>query len=261
MHRLIQTRTDGKLVELPSASSLVTSSMSRPLLLSNNTTPQRPSYASTSPSPAAAGSASASASTTTTTPVRNDTNGHTPSHSHSHSTDAGPSNDDVEKMSTIEAITLEYSYLLSSQLEAMRQHYESQSFERSSRLDELQAIQTRVKAAEAAKAEAEAARIKAERKAEKASELTRSLQASLSAERAMSEGLSVRVGKLKEQVDSAEKAKKDREEEVKGLEETVRDLMFTLDAGMKIQEAGGEGGAGGDLGVAVKAEKGKKKRK
>lgn len=261
VHRLIQTRTDGKLVELPSASSLVTSSISRPLPLSNNTTPQRASYASASPSPLAA--ASESASVPTSAFDGHGANGHMPTHTHSHSDsiDAGPSTDDVEKMSTIEAITLEYSYLLSSQLEAIRQHYESQSLAQSSRLDELQAIQTRVEAAERAKAEAETARLKAERKAEKASELTRSLQASLSAERAMSEGLSVRVGKLKEQVESAEKARRDKEEEVKGLEETVRDLMFTLDAGMKIQEAGGDGGAGGDLGVAVKAEKGRKKRR
>lgn len=163
-------------------------------------------------------------------------------------------------MSTIEAITLEYSYLLSSQLEAMRQHYESQTLSQSSRLDEMKAVEERAEAAERAKAEAEAARTKAEKRAEKAADLTRSLQASLSAERAMAEGLSARINKLREQVDQAEKGKRDREEEVKGLEDTVRDLMFSLEAGLKVKEAGGESGQGGDL-VVVPGGKAKRKGK
>jgi BRCA1-associated protein len=142
-------------------------------------------------------------------------------------------------MSTIEAITLEYSYLLSSQLEAMRQHYESVSLAQSSRLTELESIHNRIAQAERARLEADLAKEKAEKKAQKASELTRSLQASLSAERAMSEGLSVRVGKLKEQLDEVDKEKRAKENEVKGLEDTVRDLMFSLEAGLKIQEGGG----------------------
>jgi BRCA1-associated protein len=162
-------------------------------------------------------------------------------------------------MSTIEAITLEYSYLLSSQLEAMRQHYESQTLAQVSRLDEIEAVQARAEAAEQAKRDAEAARLKADKRAEKAADLTRSLQASLSAERAMAEGMSARINKLREQVEQAEKVKRDREDEVKGLEETVRDLMFSLEAGLKIKEAGGESGQGGDL--VVVPGKAKKKGK
>jgi BRCA1-associated protein len=162
-------------------------------------------------------------------------------------------------MSTIEAITLEYSYLLSSQLEAMRQHYESQTLAQVSRLDEIEAVQARAEAAEQAKRDAEAARLKADKRAEKAADLTRSLQASLSAERAMAEGMSARINKLREQVEQAEKVKRDRENEVKGLEETVRDLMFSLEAGLKIKEAGGESGQGGDL--VVVPGKAKKKGK
>jgi len=53
---------------------------------------------------------------------------------------------------------------------------------------------------------------------------------------------------------------------VKVLEETVRDLMFSLEAGVRIQAAGGaEGGEGGDLvvlpGEREKEEKRKKKGK
>lgn len=162
-------------------------------------------------------------------------------------------------MSTIEAITLEYSYLLSSQLEAMRQHYESQTLSQTSRIDLIEAVQARAAIAEKAKQDAEAARLKAEKRAEKAAEITRSLQASLSAERAMAEGLSARISRLREQVEQAEKGKRDREDEVKGLEETVRDLMFSLEAGLKIKDAGGDAGQGGDL--VVVPGKGKKKGK
>ena len=212
VHRLIQSRNDGKLVELPSASSLVTSNMPAP----------RPS------SPP----------------------GHT----------AGPSSGDMEKMSSIESITLEYSYLLSSQLEAMRQHYESMAAEQATKLDALQAMEARAAAAEAAKMEALRARDKAEKREEKATALSRTLQQNLSAERAMSEGLTTRLAKLKEDVETAEKERKDKAEEVKNLEETVRDLMFSLEAGLKIQAAGGEdGGEGGQL--VVVPDKGKRKGK
>lgn len=143
----------------------------------------------------------------------------------------------------------------------MRQHYENASLAQSSRLEALELAQSRVVEAEKAKAEAEAAKMKAERKADKASELTRSLQASLSAERAMSEGLSVRVGKMREQLEEIDRVKREKEEEVKGLEETVRDLMFSLEAGLKIQEGGGESGEGGSLVVVPGKEKDKGKKK
>lgn len=160
-------------------------------------------------------------------------------------------------MSTIEAITLEYSYLLSSQLEAMRQHYEALSLSQQTRLSQLESIQSQVTTAEKAKEEAIAAQVKAEKRAERAIEVTKSLQASLSAEKAMSEGLSVRVGKLREQLENVEKGRREKEDEVKSLEETVRDLMFSLEAGLKVQEGGGDSGEGGSL--VVVPGKGKKK--
>lgn len=232
VHRLIQTRTDGKLVELPSASSLVTS-LSRPLPFSS--TSARPT---STPSPSA--------------------------------DQAGPSSNDVDKMSAIEAITLEYSYLLSSQLEAMRQYYESLITPppASSEIDIL-----RIQAASAAAAlrDAELAREKAEKKALKAVGVAKDLAKNLEAEKAMSEGLAERVRKLNGEVEETRRSKMEAQDEVKGLEETVRDLMFSLEAGMKIQEAGGvDAGEGGDLFIKPgeakvegegKAMKGKKKRK
>jgi BRCA1-associated protein len=172
----------------------------------------------------------------------------------------------MEKMSTIEAITLEYSYLLSSQLEAMRQHYESESSSQAARIAQLEADNARVRAAEAAAASSEAARReaelakqKAEARAAKALEITRSLQGSLGSEKSMTEGLTARIAKLRSDLDACRAARDERTAEVKTLEETVRDLMFTLEAGMKIQESGGaEGGEGGDL-VVVGGKKKKKK--
>ncbi|OCF61489.1 BRCA1-associated protein [Kwoniella mangroviensis CBS 10435] len=239
VHRLIQSRSDGKLVELPSASSLVTSShISRPLPLggtpsqppSVNGTPHRPSH--TQPS-SARGSMS--------------------------SNDAGPSSGDVEKMATIESITLEYSYLLSSQLESMRHHYESQQSTLHSRLEKLESIskenEGRLKELEDSKK----AREKAENKALKAIELSRSLQQNLANEKSLSNGLSSKITNLQNQLEGLRGRLKEKEDECTGLEETVKDLMFTLEAGLKVKELGDEGGQGGDL--VVVPGKGKKKNK
>ena len=236
IHRLIQSRNGGKLVELPSASSLVTPSFAR------LATPQQ-----------------INPSRSTSSPLDNT----------AYHTGAGPSNDDLEKISTIESITLEYSYLLSSQLEAMRQHYESQTTDHKSRLAALEDAHARARESGKAKEDAEKAREKAERRAEKATELSRSLQASLSAEKAMSQGLSTRVTTLRKDAEKMERESKEREEvkkeleEVKrDLEETLRDLMFSLEAGAQIQANGGgaEGGEGGSL-VVVRNDKEKKKKK
>lgn len=140
-------------------------------------------------------------------------------------------------MSTIEAITLEYSYLLSSQLEAMRQHYESLSGDQAEKLSAIRDLEARIESAEKNRIEADQAREKAEKRAEKAAGLTRSLQASLSAEKSMSEGMSARIHKLQEQMDKSEMERKERDDQIKSLEETVRDLMFSLEAGLKIQAA------------------------
>lgn len=243
VHRLIQTRTDGKLVELPSASSLVASTPTRTLPLN------RPieNYRADSPSPSPG------------------THERTDSGTNNH---AGPSSNDVEKMSTIEAITLEYSYLLSSQLEAMRQHYESEAAAQRAHIAKLESDNERVRAAESAVAAAEKARVeadqarqKAEARALKAVELTRSLQTSLGSEKAMSEGLTARISKLRADVEATRTAHDEKAAEVRELQDTVRDLMFSLEAGLKIQEGGGDAGEGGDLAVVGGSSKKKNKKK
>lgn len=251
VHRLIQTRTDGKLVELPSASSLATIAtpapsrmlpLNRPL--DDTTYAPRSLPGSPSPQPGT----------------------HTRTDSGANGNGAGPSSNDVEKMGTIEAITLEYSYLLSSQLEAMRQHYEGEAAVQAARLASLEESTARVReaeaearAAESRRLEAQRAREKAEARAAKAVELSRGLQESLGSERAMTAGLTARVAKLREDLDGVRAARDAKSAEVAGLEETVRDLMFTLEAGMRIQGEGGEAGEGGDL-VVTGGKKGKKKK-
>lgn len=236
VHRLIQTKNDGKLVELPSASSLVTSSVPRVMPLGNS-------------------------QPTSSAPVRSSSMDIDSTSEHQAQGHAGPSSNDIDKISTIESITLEYSYLLSSQLESMRQHYEKSQSTLEMRLEELErrGKETEQKLKGLEKAEKE--REKAERKMEKALELSKGLQSALGAERAMSQGLSERVKVLERERDEAVKGKKDKEAECQTLEETVRDLMFSLEAGMKIKEMGGDSGEGGDLMVVNGKESNKGKKK
>ncbi|KIR42104.1 BRCA1-associated protein [Cryptococcus deuterogattii 99/473] len=240
VHRLIQTKNDGKLVELPSASSLVTPSVPRVMPLGNS---QRPTS-----------STSAARSMDICSTSEHQAQAHIQGH-------AGPSSNDIDKISTIESITLEYSYLLSSQLESMRQHYEKSQSTLETRLEELErrGRETEEKLKGLEKAEKE--REKAERKMEKALELSKGLQSALGAERAMSQGLSDRVKVLERERDEAVKGKKDKEAECETLEETVRDLMFSLEAGMKIKELGGDSGEGGDLMVVPGKESNRGKKK
>lgn len=250
VHRLIQTRTDGKLVELPSASSLIT--------------PSHPHIPRALPF---GGPASMSSHSTHTPRASIDS---TRAASDDNSTremgDAGPSTNDVEKMSTIEAITLEYSYLLSSQLEAMRQHYDgmlSATHASSSTLSaNIADLDSRLHAAEASAAAAQAERDKAVKRADKVGELSRELHRTLQVEKALNEGLSQKVKSLTEKVEVEHKERTEMQDRVAGLEETVRDLMFALEAGAKIKQAGGEDdGVGGDLMVRQTAAKGRKGKK
>jgi BRCA1-associated protein len=176
------------------------------------------------------------------------------------SDEAGPSTNDIDKMSSIEAITLEYSYLLSSQLEAMRQHYETQQADLQQRLERLEGRTSDTDRMKTALDAAEKEKQKAERKATQAVDLSRNLQSSLAAERAMTQGLSERIKALEEIKGQREKEKRDWEEEKSGLEETLKDLMFNLEAGMKIQQLGGEGGEGGDV-IVKPSTKGKRRGK
>jgi BRCA1-associated protein len=202
VHRLIQNRADGKLVELPSASS----SMGVP--------------------PRDGGS--------------------------------GPGPADALSAEKIEAIGIEYSYLLTSQLDSQRSYYEEQAAEMKEELSQMKAIvqqlseqfdQERVYRAETERermgeaerqaTEAAKDRMKAEARATKMTELARRLERELKEERAVNEGLVKNLKSLKEKMDRAEQEKQERAEKITDLEDQLRDLMFFLEANTKIEQGGG----------------------
>ncbi|KAJ7493434.1 hypothetical protein B0H11DRAFT_2172145 [Mycena galericulata] len=202
VHRLIQNKADGKLVELPSASS------------SMGTSPRDGQL--------------------------------------------GPGPADALSAEKIEAIGIEYSYLLTSQLDSQREYYEEQTTELQTQIGELRGILERLsgefeKDRAAAKEEAmqrkeeEEARAaslmkdktRAESRAEKLTELARRLEKELNTERAVSEGLMKNLAKAKERAEQSEKEKNERAAKIEDLEDQLRDVMFFLEAKTKIEHGGG----------------------
>lgn len=218
MHRLIQNKADGKLVELPSAASSVMS-------------------------PGA-----------------------------SRGEGGGPSAADALSAEKIEAIGIEYSYLLTSQLDSQRTYYEAQTAEMRAQVDELRGLveklsveveqgrkmfkdeeaRRRVEAEERI-AEVDRGRVKAEKRAEKAWELARSLDKELKGERAVGEGLMKNLAAAKERAEKAEQEKDTLKVKVGELEDQVRDILFFVEARDKIEAGEGVVGeaAGGSLEVST----------
>lgn len=182
----------------------------------------------------------------------------------------GPSQADALTAEKIEAIGIEYSYLLTSQLDSQRSYYEDQTAELRGQVDELKALveklsdefslektrnrdeEQRIRQEEERKVAAVAKeKAKAEARAEKVSELARRLEKELREERAVSAGLMTNLGKMKERVEGVEKEKEAFTSKVRDLEDQVRDVMFFLDAKNKIEQ--GEGAeaeaAGGSISV------------
>ncbi|OCB89997.1 BRCA1-associated protein [Sanghuangporus baumii] len=82
-------------------------------------------------------------------------------------------------------------------------------------------------------------RIKAEKKAEKMAELARRLEKELKEERTVSEGLMNNITSVKGNMDVIKKEKDELSSKVSDLEEQMRDLMFFLEARDKIEQGGG----------------------
>ncbi|KAI0084471.1 BRCA1-associated protein 2-domain-containing protein [Irpex rosettiformis] len=224
VHRLIQNKADGKLVELPSAASSMTMGGSN-----------------------------------------RDINGG----------GGGPSAADALSAEKIEAIGIEYSYLLTSQLDSQRAYYETQTNELKIQVDELKEIvgklgeeveakmvrmkeqeEARRKVEEERVGEIERARVKAEKRAEKFVEVARALEKELKAERAQSEGLLKNLTAAKAKAEKAEEVKESLRAKVTELEEQVRDVMFFVEARDKIEQ--GEGVVGEAAATNGKKKKGKK---
>ncbi|KAF9258913.1 zf-UBP-domain-containing protein [Marasmius fiardii PR-910] len=235
VHRLIQNRADGKLVELPSAAAATSSS--------TNTGREGPGG-------------------------------------------LGPSEADALTAEKIEAIGIEYSYLLTSQLDSQRSYYEEQTTEMQSQIGELRQIVERLsediqteklarRDLEEEKNRSEQAReleMKKERtKVAKMQDSIRQLQKNLEEEKAVSEGLLNNVRNLQKEKQSKAATDENHEQEksalrdqIKDLEDQLRDVMFFLEAQEKIKnsEDGLEEAAGGSVVIPeTNAGKGKKKGK
>ncbi|KAG6330981.1 hypothetical protein ID866_8111 [Astraeus odoratus] len=228
VHRLIQNKADGKLVELPSiASSMGTNARDDGAL--------------------------------------------------------GPTHADTLGAEKIEAIGIEYSYLLTSQLDSQRAFYEEQTSQLTSQVDELRRmVENLTREVERERAEARdrehqrrheeegkldsilREKVKAEKKAEKIADIARKLEKELKEEKAVSEGLLKNLGKMKERAEQSEKQKEECDARITELQDELRDVMFFLEARTKIEK--GEGveaeAAGGSVELppspVTKKKKGKK---
>lgn len=202
VHRLIQNRADGKLVELPSAAA------------SMGIAPR--------------------------------------------DTGLGPSQADALTAEKIEAIGIEYSYLLTSQLDSQRAFYEEQSSDLQNQIVELrrltenmnlehekEARHMRDEFSRKQKKEGEKlSRIlkekqKSDIQVEKAVDMARKLEKELEEERAVSKGLMTNIAKMKDKAVHDDTERDQYLQKIQDLEDQVRDIMFFLEAKTKIEQ--GEG--------------------
>ncbi|KAL0580611.1 hypothetical protein V5O48_001436 [Marasmius crinis-equi] len=225
VHRLIQNRADGKLVELPSAASSTAMGVG----------------------PGREGG-------------------------------LGPSAADALTAEKIEAIGIEYSYLLTSQLDSQRSYYEEQQTELQCQIGELRDMMERLshdlEEEKSARRELEEERKKTQesedvelqkekKKAAKMTELAKQLQKELREERAVSEGLMQNLSKLREKAEAGEQETARFKKQIGDLEDDLRDLMLHIDAQDKIDQGGGVVGeaAGGSIEVAPQNRQQRKKGK
>lgn len=264
VHRLIQNKADGKLVELPSASS-ATATPER-----SRTLPASASYASAMstsgtkysgpPAHFARDDGRRSDAHGNDEAVHDDDEGH-------RATDAPRAGSSRSADDKLEAIGMEYSYLLTSQLESQRHFYEDKLDQFQAQLTamtgELASLSTksqRIDELEQRTAELERTndalrreKDKSERKADKAVELARTLERDLHSERSISKGLMERLERTKESEAALQV-------QVTDLQEQVGDLMFFVQAREKIDQEGGEA-QGGDVEMRPKpTRKGKGRR-
>lgn len=207
VHRLIQNKADGKLVELPSAASS----------MGTNTRD-----------------------------------------------DLGPTHADTLSAEKIEAIGIEYSYLLTSQLDSQRAFYEEQTTQLNSQITELRGMvdklsrQVEKQRTETQELESQRRRdeeekldsvyrekVKAEKKAEKIAEVARKFEKELKDERAVSAGLLQNLATMKERVEHSEKQREEYDVKITELQDQLRDVMVFLEARSKIEGEGIEAEAAG----------------
>ncbi|KAK0488929.1 BRCA1-associated protein 2-domain-containing protein [Armillaria novae-zelandiae] len=192
VHRLIQNKADGKLVELPSAAS------------SMGTSPREGGL--------------------------------------------GPSPADALSAEKIEAIGIEYSYLLTSQLDSQRSYYEDQTAELKAQVNDLKQIVSKL-TADFEKTQADLREREHRRMQEEEARVAEGLKKELDEERAVSEGLMKNLGKMKEKVEAGNTQSVEARAKIRDLEDQLRDVMFYLEAKTHIEN--GDGVAGEALGGTI----------
>jgi len=178
----------------------------------------------------------------------------------------GPSPADALAAEKVEAIGIEYSYLLTSQLDSQRAYYEEAQVRFISELEELRrrlaAVQTEAGTAQEAQAREvqdskalQERATRAEARAERSTQLARRFEKDLKDERAVSQGLMETIASLKAQGEAASKEITNMSKELHEAQDQMRDVMFYLEAREKIEKGGGEGtlgeAAGGSLSMAT----------
>lgn len=152
----------------------------------------------------------------------------------------------------MEAMGLEYSYLLMSQLESQRLWYESQlnqiGVESASQVSNLTVQLERLEVEHAAVVEernrllGEVEGLKkekrtGEKKVERLVERLEGLEKEMREEREMNKGLRDNQDVWRKGIEDREKALKVKDEEVQELKEQVRDLMFYLETQQKVERS------------------------
>ncbi|KAF8498653.1 hypothetical protein F5888DRAFT_193739 [Russula emetica] len=182
----------------------------------------------------------------------------------------GPSASDSLTAEKIEAIGIEYSYLLTSQLDSQRSFYEEQTValqaEVASLKDAVALIRQEAESSRAATIAEETRRRReederfsemlrdkqrVEKKSERFAEVARSLEKELREERAVSNGLLKNLEAAQKHAEEGDTERAELVQRAKELEDQVRDVMFFLEARTKIEAGEGEMAevAGGDIAV------------
>ncbi|KAI0305901.1 hypothetical protein B0F90DRAFT_1694372 [Multifurca ochricompacta] len=182
----------------------------------------------------------------------------------------GPSTSDSLTAEKIEAIGIEYSYLLTSQLDSQRAFYEEQLTTLQIDVASLKDVAAQLRQeAESSRATAAAEdshrrreeeeryaevlrdKQRIERKSERFAEMSRTLEKELREERAVSTGLLKNLEVTQKRAEEGETERASLAQRVQELEDQVRDVMFFLEARTRIESGEGDLAevAGGDISV------------
>jgi cell division protein FtsB len=157
----------------------------------------------------------------------------------------GPTASDALAAEKVEAIGLEYSYLLTSQLDSQRAYYEEQI---STLRAELSSAHEKISFLESSSPDSASLQLleeraaKAEAKIQKGLVISRRFEKDLKEERLVSEGLMTTIAALRGKLDEGEKAREQMRAEMDDMKDQLRDVMFYMQARDKIESSASKAG-------------------